>query len=162
MTDPQPGSFLIETADLGNTLITSLFARTNPATDIYDLFEAISTCTSLFMETGKRMNKHHELFKPNFQTTFHPVIAQVRKDFNNLKLAFEIVDSYKRGMPVFGVKGTILGKPPRRLREKVLWVLELKEGDWNVVEERFEGCFGKAWVLSQLVSLVVVQKIAQS
>ncbi|EHL02649.1 hypothetical protein M7I_1157 [Glarea lozoyensis 74030] len=161
MTTPQPGTFLFSTADLGNTLVTSLFARTDPAADLYDLVEAISTCTSLFMESGKRMNIHHEYFKPSFQTTFDPVVAQVRECFSDLKLALEIIDLYKCGKQSFGVKGGILWKPSSGLRERVLWALELKKGDWSVVEERVEGCFGKAWMLSQLVSLVIVQKTAQ-
>ena len=158
---PSPGSFLMETASIGFTIVTSIL-NLGASRKLKDLAAEISLSASLLSEAGREVDQNSRYFSGTFESKFKIITEKCRTEYEKVRAALEAVQSYDTPIPA--IRNNVMyisDQPPSQPWKKLVWGLEKSQYDSSKVVEEIKGCSEQAWMINYVILLVVIQKHAQ-
>jgi len=152
---PQPGAFILETADTGLAVAAGLSCF-GASSKVKDLASKVSLSATLLTEIGREVNQNGEFFKNNFQEKFENVMVKCKTEYEVVLAGIEKANSWKKEDSVEGVED-----PPRKAWKQLMWALRMDDDEFEEFEEALDESFRQALMLQLVVWLVVLQIRAQ-
>lgn len=158
--NPSPGAFILDAANAAEQVVVGL-SHLKYQYRIKDLAATVSLAANFFSRAGKEVNENSTFFKGNFEEMFVKFTQKCTSNFEIILTALEKARSYKKGFGDFREDACEMAEPPKEPWERLLWGLGMSEREADNFETEVERLAEGSEVLLNVVSLVVLQKIAQ-
>lgn len=147
----QPGSFILEIANRGQEVTSSLplLFSSPEATAIAN---KISLSITTLAEAGTTVNKYADYFKDNFQSRLEKVLSKFAKVYEKIQAACDKASSWKWDSPNDDIEVC-----PKRPYEKLVWAFGMTVYDFDKFVRNLEEFHKPALLLNSMVKLVVLQ-----
>lgn len=158
--NPSPGAFILDAANAAEQVVVGL-SNLKYHYRSKDLAATISIAANFFSRAGKEVNENSTYFKGNFEEKFVKFIQKCTSNFEIILTALEKARSYKKGFGDFREDVCEIAEPPKKPWERLLWGLGMSDREAADFETEVERLAKGSEVLMNVVSLIVLQKIAQ-